>query len=107
MSCDSSWSSNADRDVLAEGAAPAIMLGGHKADAATWFEGEGWVIERLRTLRLLKLRESASSESGLWKNLDVVAARQNAYLYDEKAAAAVPPGGWDLTFPMRSWKKRR
>src|SRR3989442_14648626 len=78
----------------------SIMLGGHKADAATWLEGDGWVTSNVYgTLPFMEAYAKAHPVKADYGKTWTLSLPQSAYLYDEKAAAAVPPGGWDLTFP--------
>ena len=78
----------------------SIMLGGHKADAATWFEGDGWVTSNVfGTLPFVEAYAKAHPVKEDYGKTWTLSLPQSAYLYDEKAAGAVAPSGWDLTFP--------
>jgi predicted AlkP superfamily pyrophosphatase or phosphodiesterase len=78
----------------------SIMLGGHKADAATWFEGGGWVTSNVYgTLPFIEAYAKAHPVKEDYGKTWTLSLPQSAYFYPEKAAGAVAPGGWDLTFP--------
>src|SRR6266700_1247043 len=78
----------------------AITMAGHKADAATWFDGGAWVTSSAYGSQPF-IEDQAKShpvkaDFGKTWSLSLPA---NAYWYGEKALGAVPPEGWDLTFP--------
>jgi predicted AlkP superfamily pyrophosphatase or phosphodiesterase len=91
----------------------AITMAGHKADAATWFDGGAWAgttpffgsILPLVTSSVYGtqpfIEEQAKSHSPkddfgkTWS----LSLPENDYWYGEKALGAVPPEGWNLTFP--------
>ena len=78
----------------------AIMLAGHKADAATWVENGGLVTSSVYgTLPFIedfaKMHPIKQDYGKTW----TLSLPRNSYLYDEKATGAVAPSGWDLTFP--------
>jgi predicted AlkP superfamily pyrophosphatase or phosphodiesterase len=78
----------------------AITMAGHKADAATWFDGGAWVTStQYGTLPFLEdpaKSHLAKSDFGKTWSLSLP---ESTYLYGEKALGAVPPAGWELTFP--------
>jgi predicted AlkP superfamily pyrophosphatase or phosphodiesterase len=78
----------------------ALTMAGHKADAATWFDGGAWVTSTpYGTLPFLgdpAKSHLAKSDFGKTWSLSLP---ENAYWYGEKAFGAVPPAGWELTFP--------
>jgi predicted AlkP superfamily pyrophosphatase or phosphodiesterase len=78
----------------------ALTMAGHKADAATWFEGGAWVTSTpYGTLPFLEdptKSHPAKSDFGKTWSLSLP---ENAYWYGEKALGAVAPAGWELTFP--------
>jgi predicted AlkP superfamily pyrophosphatase or phosphodiesterase len=78
----------------------AITMAGHKADAATWFDGGAWVTSTpYGTLHFLEdPRKSHPAKSDFGKTWSL-SLPESAYWYGEKALGAVPPPGWDLTFP--------
>jgi len=82
----------------------SIMLGGHKADAATWLEGDGWVTSNVYgTLPFIEAYAKAHPVKEDYGKTWTLSLPRNAYLYDEKAVGAVAPGGWELSFqhPLR------
>jgi len=78
----------------------AISMAGHKADAATWFDGGAWVTStpygRLTFLDDPAKSHPAKADFGKTWSLSLP---ESAYWYGEKALGAVPPDGWELTFP--------
>jgi predicted AlkP superfamily pyrophosphatase or phosphodiesterase len=78
----------------------AIMLGGHKADAATWVDGGGLVTSNaygtLSTIDDFAKAHPIKEDYGKTWTLSLPAG---LYKYDEKATGAVAPRGWDLSFP--------
>lgn len=78
----------------------AITMAGHKADAATWFDGGGWVTSSVYgTLPFLEDPASSHSPKTDFGQTWALSLPESAYWYGEKALGAVPPAGWDLTFP--------
>jgi hypothetical protein len=78
----------------------ALMMGGHKADAATWFEGDGWVTSDVYgTLPFMEAYAKAHPVKEDYGKTWTLSLPQSAYFYDEKAVGAMPPSGWGLTFP--------
>jgi predicted AlkP superfamily pyrophosphatase or phosphodiesterase len=78
----------------------AITMAGHKGDAATWFESGGWVTSSAYGSMpfvddYVKAHPVKADYGKTWK----LSLPESSYLYDEKAAGAGPPEGWDLTFP--------
>lgn len=78
----------------------AITLGGHKADAVTWFDSGSWVSSSsYGTMPFIedfvKAHPMKADAGKSW----VLALPKNDYLYDEKATGAASPPGWELTFP--------
>ncbi|HEY6267316.1 MAG TPA: alkaline phosphatase family protein [Candidatus Acidoferrum sp.] len=78
----------------------ALTMAGHKADAATWFDGGAWVTSTpYGTLPFLedpaKAHQAKSDFGKTWS----LSLPESAYWYGEKALGAVPPAGWELTFP--------
>jgi predicted AlkP superfamily pyrophosphatase or phosphodiesterase len=78
----------------------AITMAGHKADAATWFDGGAWVTSSTYgTMPFIeeqaKLHPAKADLGKTWS----LSLPERAYWYGEKAFGAVPPDGWDLTFP--------
>jgi len=78
----------------------SITMAGHKGDAATWFEGGGWVTSSVYGSMpfvedYVKAHPVKSDYGKTW----TLSLPESAYWYDEKATGAVPPDGWQLTFP--------
>ena len=78
----------------------ALTMAGHKADAATWFDGGAWVTSTpYGTLAFLNdpaKSHPAKTDFGKTWSLSLP---ESSYWYGEKALGAVAPAGWDLTFP--------
>ena len=78
----------------------SIMLGGHKADAATWFEGDGWVTSNVYgTLPFIEAYAKAHPVKEDYGKTWTLSLPRSSYLYEEKAIGAMAPSGWDLSFP--------
>jgi len=78
----------------------AITMAGHKADAVTWFENGSWMTSSIYgTMPFVetfaKAHPVAQDRGKIWE----LSLEKSSYFYDEKAAGAVPPPGWDLSFP--------
>jgi predicted AlkP superfamily pyrophosphatase or phosphodiesterase len=78
----------------------AITLAGHKADAVTWAEVGGWVTSSVYGAmpfidQYAKAHPIKDDYGKTWTR----SLPNGSYWYDEKATGAVPPDGWDLTFP--------
>jgi predicted AlkP superfamily pyrophosphatase or phosphodiesterase len=78
----------------------AITMAGHKADAATWFDGGGWVTSTpYGTLPFMEEQAKSHPVKADFGKTWSLSLPESAYWYGEKALGAVPPDGWDLTFP--------
>jgi len=78
----------------------SIMLGGHKADAATWVDNAGLVTSNVfGTLPFIEEFAKAHPIRQDYGKTWTLSLANNEYLYDEKAVGAVAPSGWDLAFP--------
>lgn len=78
----------------------AITMAGHKADAATWFDGGAWVTSSAYgTLPFMEEQAKSHHAKADFGKTWSLSLPENAYWYGEKALGAVPPDGWDLTFP--------
>ncbi len=78
----------------------AITMAGHKGDAATWFDGGGWVTSSVYgTMPFIDDYVKAHPVKGDYGKTWTLALPESAYWYDEKATGAVAPEGWELTFP--------
>ena len=78
----------------------AIMLAGHKADAATWVENGGLVTSNAYgTLPFIedfaKVHPIKQDYGKTW----TLSLPRSTYFYEEKARGAAAPAGWELTFP--------
>jgi predicted AlkP superfamily pyrophosphatase or phosphodiesterase len=78
----------------------AITMAGHKADAATWFDGGGWVTSSAYgTMPFVEDYAKAHPVKADYGKTWTLSLPESAYWYDEKATDAGPPEGWGLTFP--------
>jgi predicted AlkP superfamily pyrophosphatase or phosphodiesterase len=78
----------------------AITMAGHKGDVVTWFDNGGWVTSSVYgTMPFLEAYASSHPAKADYGKTWTLALPESAYWYDEKAAGAVPPKGWELTFP--------
>jgi predicted AlkP superfamily pyrophosphatase or phosphodiesterase len=78
----------------------AITMAGHKADAATWFDGGAWVTSSVYgTLPFMEEQAKSHGAKADFGKTWSLSLPESAYWYGEKALGAVPPDGWDLTFP--------
>jgi predicted AlkP superfamily pyrophosphatase or phosphodiesterase len=78
----------------------AITMAGHKADAATWFDSGGWVTSSdYGTMPFIEEYASAHPVKEDYTKTWTLALPESAYWYDKRATGAVPPQGWELTFP--------
>jgi predicted AlkP superfamily pyrophosphatase or phosphodiesterase len=80
----------------------AIMLAGHKADAATWFDsGQGiWETSNAYGTQpfiaeYVKAHPVKTDYGKTW----ALSLPKSAYLYKEESSGAVAPEGWSLGFP--------
>jgi predicted AlkP superfamily pyrophosphatase or phosphodiesterase len=78
----------------------ALTMAGHKADAATWFDGGAWVTSSPYGMQpfIEEQAKSNPAKADFGKTWSL-SLPESAYWYGEKALGAVPPDGWDLTFP--------
>ncbi|MFI5097171.1 MAG: alkaline phosphatase family protein [Candidatus Acidiferrales bacterium] len=80
----------------------AITLAGHKGDAVTWLDsGTGaWVTSSaygaMPFVEEFARKHPLSEDYGKTWSLSLP---ESAYLYDEKATGAAPPGDWSASFP--------
>jgi predicted AlkP superfamily pyrophosphatase or phosphodiesterase len=78
----------------------AITMAGHKADAATWFDGGAWVTSNVYgTLPFLEDPAKSHPAKADFGKTWSLSLPESAYWYAEKALGAGPPEGWELTFP--------
>lgn len=80
----------------------AIMLGGHKADAATWFDPTSgvWATSSVYgTMPFVEDYTMAQPVKGDYRKTWNLSLPRAAYFYDEQTPGAVGPEGWRKTFP--------
>jgi predicted AlkP superfamily pyrophosphatase or phosphodiesterase len=78
----------------------AITMAGHKADAVTWFENGSWTTSSaFGSMPFVESFAKAHPVAADWGKTWSLSLPESSYLYDEKAAGAVAPGGWELMFP--------
>src|SRR3989440_6299394 len=78
----------------------SITLAGHKADAVTWYENGGWITsDAYGTAPFVETYAKAHPIKQDYGKTWALSLPANDYWYDEKAVGAVPPLGWELTFP--------
>ena len=78
----------------------AITMAGHKGDAVTWFDNGSWTTSSVYgTMPFVESFAKAHPVEADWGKTWSLSLPESSYLYDEKATGAVPPAGWDLTFP--------
>jgi predicted AlkP superfamily pyrophosphatase or phosphodiesterase len=78
----------------------ALTMAGHKADAATWFDGGAWVTSTpYGTLPFLEDPSQSHAAKADFGKTWSLSLPESAYWYGEKTLGAVAPDGWDLTFP--------
>jgi predicted AlkP superfamily pyrophosphatase or phosphodiesterase len=78
----------------------ALTMAGHKADAATWFDGGAWVTSSVYgTLPFLEDPSKSHLAKADFGKTWSLSLPVSAYWYGEKTMGAVAPDGWDLTFP--------
>jgi len=78
----------------------SLTMAGHKADAATWFDSGNWVTSSSYGAQPFiedqaKTHPPRADFGKTW----ALSLPEKSYLYAEEALGAVPPDGWDLTFP--------
>src|SRR5205823_1299650 len=78
----------------------AITMAGHRATAATWFDGGAWVTSSAYGTQPFVEEQAKShpAKADFGKTWSL-ALPAGAYWYGEKSLGAVPPAGWDLLFP--------
>jgi predicted AlkP superfamily pyrophosphatase or phosphodiesterase len=78
----------------------AITMAGHKADAATWFDGGGWMTSSAYgTMPFVEDYAKAHPVKADYGKTWRLSLPESDYWYDEKATGAGPPEGWELSFP--------
>jgi len=78
----------------------ALTMAGHKADAATWFDNGAWVTSSVYgTQPFIEDQAKSHPAKADFGKTWSLSLPEKAYWYGEKAFGAVPPEGWELTFP--------
>lgn len=78
----------------------AITMAGHKGDAVTWADGGGWVTSSAYgTMPFIERFAKAHPIKEDYGKTWTLSLPENRYWYDQKTPGAVPPQGWELTFP--------
>ena len=78
----------------------AITMAGHKADAVTWADGGGWVTSSVYgAMPFVEQYAKAHPIKDDYGKTWTRSLPEGSYWYDEKTTGAVPPEGWELTFP--------
>jgi predicted AlkP superfamily pyrophosphatase or phosphodiesterase len=78
----------------------AITMAGHKGDAVTWFESEGWVTSSAYgTMPFIEDYAEAHPVRADYGKTWRLSLPESEYWYDEKATNTAPPAGWDAAFP--------
>lgn len=78
----------------------SLTMAGHKADAATWFDGGGWLTSSPYGVQpFIEEQAKAHPPKADFGKTWALSLPEKSYWYEEKALGAVPPAGWDLTFP--------
>ena len=78
----------------------AITMAGHKADVVTWADAGGWVTSTAYgTAPFVEEYAKAHPIKEDYGKTWTLSLPEGSYWYDEKATGAVPPEGWNLTFP--------
>ena len=78
----------------------AITMAGHKADNVTWFDSGSWTTSDVYGTHpfpgeYVKSYPVRDDYGKIW----APSLPRSAYLYEEKAFGAVPPTGWEQSFP--------
>jgi predicted AlkP superfamily pyrophosphatase or phosphodiesterase len=78
----------------------AITMAGHKADNVTWFDSGTWTTSDVYGTHpfpeeYVKSHPVKDDYGKTW----APSLPRSAYLYEDKAFGAVPPGGWEQSFP--------
>ena len=78
----------------------SLTMAGHKADAATWFDSGNWVTSSPYGVQpFLEEQAKTHPPRADFGKTWALSFPEKSYWYGEKALGAVPPDGWDLTFP--------
>jgi hypothetical protein len=78
----------------------ALTMAGHKADAATWFDSGNWFTSSPYGVQpFIEEQAKTHPPKAAFGKTWALFLPEKSYWYGEKALGAVPPDGWDLTFP--------
>jgi predicted AlkP superfamily pyrophosphatase or phosphodiesterase len=78
----------------------SITMAGHKGDAVTWFDAGGWVTSSAYgTMPFIEDFVKAHPVTADYGKTWTLSLPEDAYWYDQRAANANPPEGWDTAFP--------
>jgi predicted AlkP superfamily pyrophosphatase or phosphodiesterase len=78
----------------------AITMAGHNADAATWFDGGGWITSNVYgSMPFIEDFAKAHPMSGDYGKTWTLSLPEVDYFYEASAFGAAPPDGWELSFP--------
>ncbi|HEX4542331.1 MAG TPA: alkaline phosphatase family protein [Candidatus Acidoferrum sp.] len=78
----------------------ALTMAGHKADAATWFDGGSWVTSSVYgTQPFIEDQAKSHPPKADFGKTWALSLSEKSYWYGDKALGAVPPDGWEITFP--------
>ena len=78
----------------------SLTMAGHRADAATWFDSGNWVTSSPYGVQpFIEEQAKAHPPKADFGKTWALSLPEKSYWYGEKALGAVPPDGWDLTFP--------
>ena len=78
----------------------AITMAGHKANAATWFDGGAWATSSPYEIQpFMEEQAKAHPAKSDYGKTWTLSLPEKSYLYADKALGAVAPEGWTLTFP--------
>lgn len=78
----------------------SLTMAGHRADAATWFESGNWVSSSPYGVQpFIEEQAKTHPPKADFGKTWALSLPEESYWYGEKALGAVPPEGWDLSFP--------
>lgn len=78
----------------------SLTMAGHRADAATWFDSGNWTTSSPYGVQpFIEEQAKAHPPKADFGKTWALSLPEKSYWYGEKALGAIPPDGWDLTFP--------
>jgi len=78
----------------------SLTMAGHKADAATWLDSGNWVTSSPYGVEpFIEEQAQTHPPKADYGKTWSLALPEKSYWYGEQAIGAVPPDGWDFTFP--------